>query len=285
MNIKQFILILCLISLSYTIYPIAVFHGIVDSCSMRNTSILVNDLKNDLGVHVECIEVGNGFWDSVMKPMYQQVEFACESIKSNPNFQGKFNVLGISQGTLIGRYIVEKCQMKGQVVRYLSFDGPQMGVGYVPKIDCGTFCDWILNLTVPLAYKFQDTIAPMGYLKYRNDRSYYDEHDVFLKMLNNDYEVKDPEIIRRFTALEKAKFIKAKRDSVIVPRDSSWFEFYDYDGKTIVPLEESDFYINDYIGLRKLDEQGKVSFVEIDQEHVLYNMKEYRDEILQFFLD
>ena len=285
MNIKQFILILCLISLSYTIYPIAVFHGIVDSCSMRNTSILVNDLKNDLGVHVECIEVGNGFWDSVMKPMYQQVEFACESIKSNPNFQGKFNVLGISQGTLIGRYIVEKCQMNGQVVRYLSFDGPQMGVGYVPKIDCGTFCDWILNLTVPLAYKFQDTIAPMGYLKYRNDRSYYDEHDVFLKMLNNDYEVKDPEIIRRFTALEKAKFIKAKRDSVIVPRDSSWFEFYDYDGKTIVPLEESDFYINDYIGLRKLDEQGKVSFVEIDQEHVLYNMKEYRDEILQFFLD
>ena len=125
----------------------------------------------------------------------------------------------------------------------------------------------------------------MGYLKYRYDRSYYDEHDVFLKMLNNDYEVKDKEIIRRFTALEKVKFIKAKRDSVIVPRESSWFEFYDNDGKNIVPLEESDFYINDYIGLRKLDEEGKVIFAEIDQEHVLYNMKEYREEIMQFFLD
>ena len=286
MNFEQIFLILCLISLSYTIYPIAVFHGIVDACSMKNTSILVNDLKNDLGVHVECIEVGNGYWDSMMKPMYDQVELACESIKENPNFQGKFNILGISQGTLIGRYIVEKCQMEGQVVRYLSFDGPQMGIGYVPKINCGSFCDWLMNLTVPLAYNFQDTIAPMGYLKYRNDRSYYDEHDdIFLKMLNNDYEVKDQKIIDRFSALEKVKLIKAKRDSVIVPRESSWFEFYDNKGENIIPLKESDFYINDYIGLRKLDEEGKVQFVEIDQEHVLYNMKEYREEIVQFFLD
>ena len=285
MNSEQFIILLSLISLSYTIYPIAVFHGIIDSCTMKNTSMLVNDLKNDLGVHVECIEVGNGYWDSVMKPMVEQVELACESIRSNPNFQGKFSVLGISQGTLIGRYIVEKCQMEGQVVRYLSFDGPQMGVGYVPKINCGTFCDWILNLTVPLAYKFQDTISPMGYLKYRYDRSYYDEHDVFLKMLNNEYEEKDQEIIDRFTALEKVKLIKGKQDSVIVPRESSWFEFYDYDGKTIIPLEDSDFYINDYIGLRKLNEEGKVEFVEFDQEHVLYNMKEYKEHILSFFLD
>lgn len=285
MNSELFIIFISLLTLSYSIYPVAVFHGIVDACNMKNTSMLVNDLQNDLGVHVECIEVGNGFWDSVMKPIAEQVELACESIKSNPNFQGKFNILGISQGTLIGRYIVEKCQMQGQVVRYMSFDGPQMGVGYIPKINCGTFCDWILNLTVPLAYKFQDTISPMGYLKYRNDRSYYDEHDVFLKMLNNEYEEKDQEIIDRFTALEKVKLIKSIEDSVIVPRESSWFEFYDYDGKTIIPLEESDFYIYDYIGLRKLMEEGKVTFTEFKEEHVLYTVKEYKEEIVPFFLD
>ena len=285
MDSDKFILLLTIIALAYSKYPIAVFHGIIDSCTMKNTSMLVNDLINDLGVYVECIEIGNGYWDSVMKPMTEQVELACESIKSNPNFQGKFNVLGISQGTLIGRYIVEKCDMKGQVVKYMSFDGPQMGVGYVPKINCGTFCDWMINLTIPLAYKFQDTLSPMGYLKYRNDRSYYDEHDVFLKMLNNEYEEKDQEIYDRFTSLEKVKLIKAKHDSVIVPRESSWFEFYDYDGKSIVPLEESDFYINDYIGLRKLIEEDKVIFYEIDQEHVLYNMKEYKEEIMSFFLD
>ena len=285
MGFKHFLLLLTLFSLSYTIYPIAVFHGIVDGCNFKNTSRLVNDLHNDLGVHVECIEIGNGFWDSIMKSIDEQVELACESIKSNPNFQEKFNVLGISQGTLIGRYIVEKCDMPGKVVRYLSFDGPQMGVGFIPKLDCGSFCDWMVNLTVPLAYNYLDRLSPVGYFKYRYDRSYYDEHDLFLKMLNNEYKIKDKEIYDRFTALEKVKLIKGKRDSVIVPRESSWFEFYDSDGKSIVPLEESDFYIKDYIGLRKLMEEGKVTFTEIDQEHVLYNMKEYEEEILSFFLD
>ena len=288
MYTQNLILFLILISLSFSIYPIAVFHGIADGCEWKNTSMLVNDLKRDLGVHVECIEVGNGFWDSMMKPIDQQVELACESIKSNPNFQDKFSILGISQGTLIGRYIIEKCDIKGQVMRYMSFDGPQMGVGFVPKINCGTFCDWVLNLTVPMAYKFKDTIAPMEYLKYKYDRSYYDEHDVFLKKLNNDYENyedRDQEIYRRFTSLEKVKLIKSREDSVIVPRESSWFEFFDRDGKTIIPLEESDFYIQDYIGLRKLIEEGKVTFTEFAEEHVLYHIKEYQEEIVPFFLD
>ena len=285
---ENLILFLTFISLSFSIYPIAVFHGIADGCDWKNTSMLVNDLKRDLGVHVECIEVGNGFWDSMMKPIDQQVELACESIKSNPNFQDKFSILGISQGTLIGRYIIEKCDIKGQVMRYMSFDGPQMGVGFVPKINCGTFCDWVLNLTVPMAYKFKDTIAPMEYLKYKYDRSYYDEHDVFLKKLNNDYENyedRDQEIYRRFTSLEKVKLIKSREDSVIVPRESSWFEFFDKDGKTIIPLVESDFYIQDYIGLRKLIEEGKVTFTEFAEEHVLYHIKEYQEEIVPFFLD
>ena len=288
MYTQNLILFLILISLSFSIYPIAVFHGIADGCDWKNTSMLVNDLKRDLGVHVECIEVGNGFWDSMMKPIDQQVELACESIKSNPNFQDKFSILGISQGTLIGRYIIEKCDIKGQVMRYMSFDGPQMGVGFIPKINCGTFCDWIVNLTVPMAYKFKDTIAPMEYLKYKYDRSYYDEHDVFLKKLNNDYENyedRDQEIYRRFTSLEKVKLIKSREDSVIVPRESSWFEFFDRDGKTIIPLEESDFYIQDYIGLRKLIEEGKVTFTEFAEEHVLYHIKEYQEEIVPFFLD
>ena len=288
MYTQNLILFLMLISLSFSIYPIAVFHGIADGCEWKNTSMLVNDLKRDLGVHVECIEVGNGFWDSMMKPIDQQVELACESIKSNPNFQDKFSILGISQGTLIGRYIIEKCDIKGQVMRYMSFDGPQMGVGFVPKINCGNFCDWVLNLTVPMAYKFKDTIAPMEYLKYKYDRSYYDEHDVFLKKLNNDYENyedRDQEIYRRFTSLEKVKLIKSREDSVIVPRESSWFEFFDKDGKTIIPLVESDFYIQDYIGLRKLIEEGKVTFTEFAEEHVLYHIKEYQQEIVPFFLD
>ena len=285
MNTKLLLFFFSIISISSCIYPIALFHGIVDSCKMKNTTTLVNDLKRDLGVHVECIEIGNGFLDTVVKPIQSQVEEACEKIKSNPNFQGKFSILGISQGTLIGRYIIEKCDIKGQVMNYMSFDGPQMGIASIPKITCGSFCEWLCNITAPLAYKLKDNIAPCGYYKYKYDQKTYQETNTFLKMLNNENEEKDEEVYRRFSSLQKVKLIKSKEDTVITPRESSWFEFYDKKGNYIVPLKESDFYINDNIGLRKLDEEGKVTFTEFQEEHVLYNMDEYNNEIVKFFKD
>jgi triacylglycerol esterase/lipase EstA (alpha/beta hydrolase family) len=51
---------------------------------------------------------------------------------ANENFQGEFNVMGLSQGSLLARYIVEKCPIKGKVRNYLSIGGPNMGVNEVP---------------------------------------------------------------------------------------------------------------------------------------------------------
>ena len=282
---KLSLFLISILSFTNCIYPIALFHGIVDSCNMKNTSTLVSDLQRDLGVHVECIEIGNGFMDSVVKPIWDQVEEACEKIKNNPNFQGKFSILGISQGTLIGRYIIEKCDIKGQVINYMSFDGPQMGIASIPKITCGSLCEWLCNSTASLAYKLRDVVAPCGYYKYKFDQETYHKTNTFLKMLNNEYEERDEDVYRRFSSLEKVKLIKSLGDTVITPIDSSWFEFYDKEGVKIVPLKESDFYINDNIGLRKLDEEGKVYFVAFQEEHVLYNMDEYNNEIVEFFKD
>ena len=284
-SISKLLLLSLSFSIASCIYPIAVFHGITDSCHHKNTSKLVNDLKRDLGVHVECIEIGNGFWDSVFMPILKQVDLACNAIKSNPHFQGKFNLLGISQGTLISRYIIEKCDMKGQVVRFFSLDGPHMGIGSVPKLTCGKFCDFLNNITAPLAYKLMDKIGPLGYYKYRYDQETYRKQNKFLKMINNENDEKDEEVYRRFSSLEKVKFIKGRHDSVITPRDSSWFEFYDKEGREIVPLKESDFYKQDNIGLRKLVEEGKVTFTEFKGEHVIYDPIEYYEEIVPFFED
>ena len=285
MKFNTLLILLIIITLSFCTYPIAVFHGILESCDMPNTSKLVNDLKNDLGVQVECIEIGNGYLDTIMKNMTSQVKEACEKINSNPNFQSKFNILGLSQGTLIGRYLIEKCQMKGQVMRYMSFDGPQMGIGSIPKITCGTFCDFLVNITAPIFYGLSGRIAPADYFRFKFDQQYYMENNIFLKMLNNENEEKDEEIKKRFSSLEKVKLIKNNNDTTIVPRESSWFEFYDFEGHNIIPLKESDFYIKDYIGLRKLDEEGKVTFATFRGEHILYNIVEYWEEIIPFFED
>jgi palmitoyl-protein thioesterase len=285
MKIINLFISLCIISFYICIYPIAVFHGILTSCENEDTAKLVNDLKFDLGVHVECIEIGNGYIDTIMKNMESQVEEACEKIKSNPNFQSKFNILGLSQGTLIGRYIIEKCDMEGQVAKYMSIDGPQMGIGSIPKLTCGTVCDFLVNMTAPIFYKLKDKIAPAAYFRFKYDQEYYMANNTFLKMLNNENDIKDKEIYRRFSSLEKVKLIKNKNDTVITPRESSWFTFYDFEGNNIIPLRESEFYIQDFIGLRKLNEEGKVEFTEFRGEHILYNIVEYWEEIVEFFED
>ena len=283
MKHNQILLFASLFSIIYAVYPIAFFHGITDTCQ-QNTRLIEN-LKRDLGVHVECIEIGDGSIDSIVKPIHDQVIEACDKIKSNPHFQEKFNIFGFSQGTLIGRYIIEKCDMKGQVAKYLSFDGPQMGIASIPKFNCGIFCDWICDMSASIAYQYQDKIAPLGYYKYKYAQDTYMRTNKFLKMLNNENDIKDKEIKRRFSSLEKIKLIKSKHDTIIIPRDSCWFQFYDKSGQYTVPLERTDFYINDFIGLKKLNEEGKVIFTEMSGEHVQFTNEDYKKEFVEFFKD
>lgn len=279
--------LLFFISPSLSVYPIAIFHGIGDGCNFKNTSTLVNNLAKDLNTHVECIEIGNGFITSWFRNFTKQAEEACQNIKENPNFQGKFSVIGISQGTLIGRYVVEACNMTGQVMRYLSLDGPQMGIGSLPKITCPIICDWINRLVSKIIYTdvVVANLGPASYYKYKYNYALFLKKNKFLRDLNNEGEIKNALYKERFSNLEKVMLIRGKQDSVITPSDSSWFEFYDEKGDKIVSLQESKFYIDDYIGLRKLAEEGRVQFVEFEGEHVIYNQTEYELYMRDFFAD
>ena len=266
--------------------PIAIFHGIGDGCDFKNTSTLVNNLSTDLKVHVECIEIGNGFITSWFRNFTKQAIEACENINNNPHFKGNFSVIGISQGTLIGRYVVEACNLKGKVVKYLSFDGPQMGIGSLPKFNCGSFCDWLNSLVSGIIYSdaLVANLGPASYYKYKFDYSLFFQKNKFLKDLNNEGTEKNENYKKRFSSLEKVMLIKGKEDTVITPRESSFFEFFDEKGEKIIPLKESKFYIEDFIGLRDLVEKNKVIFEEFQGEHVMYTIEEYA-KIRDFFLN
>ena len=117
-------------------------------------------------------------------------------------------------------------------------------------------------------------------------RYHYEEYlqkNQFLKYLNNEISEKDPEIRARFMALEKLMLIKGNLDTVINPKESSWFEYYGTDGQDIVKLEDSEFYKQDFIGLRQMMEDNKVEFVEFSGKHVLYTQEEYDNHLLRFF--
>ena len=273
-----------------SIYPIALFHGIILDCSSDQMKNIKINLQKYLKTKVHCIEIGNGSKDSILMNLEKQSKEACNKIKSHPDFQDKFNIFGVSQGTLIGRYIIEKCNdMKGKVQNYVSFMGPQMGIGYIPKLTCGKFCDYLNKFVSEFENadpKFlMDHIGPASYWKYRYQYDRYLKNNVYLKDLNNEGDVKNEEYKKRILNLNKILLIKGKSDTVITPRESSWFEFYDKKGQKIVPLKNSEFYIKDFIGIRKLNEEGRLKFALFYAEHCAYTLKEFIKYIATFLKD
>ncbi|KAF3504331.1 hypothetical protein F2Q69_00041817 [Brassica cretica] len=59
-------------------------------------------------------------------------------------------------------------------------------------------------------------------------------------------------------------------DKVIVPQDSSWFGFYP-DGafKPLLSAQQTKLYTEDWIGLKTLDDAGKVKFVSVKGAHII----------------
>lgn len=265
-------LLLLLINNALSALPVAVFHGIGDACDFPGTTDFVEYLKEKLNTEVVCFEQGNGFFTSWFKKFHSQAEMACESVKKHPSFQGDFSILGISQGNLLARYVIQKCDMKGTVKNFVSIDGPHMGIGGIPRLTCGWLCDKINNAAGRLVYTaaFQEHLAPAGYYKDRNQLEVYRNYSTFLADLNNEKDHNEG-YKTRFSSLEKVVLIMNEKDTVVTPPSSAWFEFYDGATNKVLPLKESKFYKEDYIGLRALDEAGKIKFVKLSGDHINFS--------------
>ncbi len=87
--------------------PTAVFHGLGDSCRHRGMKNFADRIADQTGAISKCVEIGSGSATSIFENFEKQAESACASILADEDFQGEFNVLGLSQGGLIARYIVE----------------------------------------------------------------------------------------------------------------------------------------------------------------------------------
>ena len=70
--------------------------------------------------------------------------------------------------------------------------------------------------------------------------------------------------------LSHAIFIEFLQDELIFPHESESFGFYkDSTRKSIVPMREQKVYLEDTFGLKQLDNQGKLIFLQSNSQHVI----------------
>ena len=266
--------------------PTAMFHGFGDACIMPGDIQIESMLKKGTGAHIQCIEVGLPMIGGVVNNFETIAKQSCEKIVNNKHFQGEFNVIGFSQGGLLARYIAEECDMPGKVRNLITLGGPHMGVDAVPHCYEGIICDavnWVVKKVVYWTF-VQNWIAPAGYFRDVKNLARFDERSVFLPALNNEGKSRG-----RFAAVKKTGFeelnaamlIKFSEDTMIYPKETAWFQQVDTDGK-VLPLNATAFYNEDYIGLKKLTEEGKVHYITFEGDHLEFTKDDIEKTIIPF---
>jgi hypothetical protein len=85
-----------------TYRPVVLMHGV--TATSADMDELAGWLRESFeGIYVVSIEIGNGFDDSFLLPMNRQVELFCQTVEADIKLQDGFNMIRVSQGSLIVR--------------------------------------------------------------------------------------------------------------------------------------------------------------------------------------
>ncbi|XP_027771401.1 palmitoyl-protein thioesterase 1 isoform X3 [Solanum pennellii] len=256
--------------------PFVVFHGISDKCSNGGITHFTELLSNWSGSSGHCIEIGNGEWDSWFMPFAKQVDIACQKLKKMSELSEGYNMIGLSQGNMVGRGVIEFCDDGPPVRNLISLAGPHAGIASIPFCGSGIWCilaDSLLKLAIYSNF-IQAHLAPAGYIKIPTDIANYRKGCKFLPVLNNEVH-RNSTYKKRFASLENLVLIM-----------TSWFGYYpDGSFTTVLPAHKTKLYTEDWIGLKKLDEAGKVKLFKVCGSHLEISTSEIKKNILPYLLD
>lgn len=254
--------------------PTILVHGIASS---KREMVELEHYLTIRGVPTFNIEIGNGELTSIFMPLEEQCALLAENIRGASSDGKRVNIVAISQGGLLARCYVEKYTHLAEysaVNLLLTLATPQMGVFFPDDPD-------------PF---YKNVIRD-----YWKDPFHYDHYlqtNDFLAKINNEREHNDSELYKsNLLNLNYFGMVWSGVDEVVRPYESARFEYYNTTAAMnsgrldVVPLYLSNTYLKDLIGLRRLNESGRLVFTQAECAHNKFKTSKCFIPIIEEYFD
>ncbi|ODV91875.1 hypothetical protein CANCADRAFT_19081, partial [Tortispora caseinolytica NRRL Y-17796] len=215
---------------------------------------------------------------SLVGDMNQQVQKACDLIANISDMTDTYYAIGMSQGGLFLRGVLERCNTGPQMKRLLTFGSPHMGISDLPKCDT-LLCKARNNLLKKQIWTdwTQHNVVPAQYFRDPNQLDLYLNHSHFLADINNERLIKNSTYKLQFQSLDKLSLVMFDSDQMVTPKESAWFS------EENMPFNQSVMYTNNWLGLQELHQQGKIILNSLEGEHMRFTDTQFLDLVAEAF--
>ncbi|KAL9551285.1 hypothetical protein MBANPS3_004332 [Mucor bainieri] len=138
-------------------------------------------------------------------------------------------------------------------------------------VKSGVYSDYVQNRIIQAQY-YRDPTNEKGYL----------ERNRFLPDLNNENDENDG-YKQNLRSLDKFVMIRFSEDVMIKPSYTAWFWLHDED-RQLVPLQNQTLYTEDWLGLRYLNDHGRLEFLVCPGQHMQISDDYLDKQVIQPYL-
>lgn len=233
--------------------PVVVMHGL-DSSSL-NMEPFSSWIAAEFNTKVFNLEIGNGEKTSLYMPMTDQLGELCATIYATEELRDGFNFIGMSQGGLLARGYVERCNLS-PVVNLITLVSPHGGE-YLKTINTDMYSSFA-----------QAHLSIAGYWRNPREMPAYLTKCSYLPLLNNEKENKGSQAQKKqMQSLANFVMVWSPADAVLSPPESGKFSFFD-ENLNVISLEDTEIYEADLLGLKYLNDQARLHTYQTNCSHV-----------------
>jgi len=275
--------------------PVVLWHGMGDTCcNPLSMGYIKRVIEKQLpGVFVYSLMIGNNIvedeFNGFLMNVNDEIVEAHQKIANQSLLAQGFNAIGFSQGGQFLRAYVERFN-DPPVYNLISIGGQHQGVFGFPKCPGSnvTLCEWVRDLLNFGAYEsfVQDHLVQAEYWQDPKNEDEYLKECVFLPDINNNLAVQNETYKQNMLNLENFVMVQFLNDTMVQPKESEWFGFYvEGQDKDVYTLQDSPLYQEDWLGLKEMDSNGKLTFLATIGDHLQFTEEWFIQNIATPFLN